>query len=68
MSRMTVTVDEALVDEAKKVLGAGTRAEAIRLALEEAVRKRRLQAALDLEGKIAFVGDEKDLLRLREVE
>lgn len=67
VSRMTVTVDDELVEEAKRVLGVDTRAEAIRVALEEAVRKRRLQEVLELEGTVEFAGDEKDLLRLRQL-
>jgi len=38
MIRMTVTIDDALLEEAKEALGAETRDEAIRMALEEAAR------------------------------
>jgi metal-responsive CopG/Arc/MetJ family transcriptional regulator len=66
VSRMTVTLDDALLEEAKEALGAGTRAEAIRTALEEAVRRRRLALALQLRGQFQMEGDLAELRRLRE--
>ncbi|HLX10444.1 MAG TPA: type II toxin-antitoxin system VapB family antitoxin [Thermoanaerobaculia bacterium] len=66
MSRMTVTIDDALLEEAKEVLGAQTRADAIRTALEEAVRRRRLAQALQQRGRYRLNGDVSDLRRLRE--
>ena len=65
MSRMSVTVDDALVDEAREVLSARTRSEAIRLALEEAVRRRKLAKALEHRGVIALDADQAELARLR---
>lgn len=66
MTRMTVTIDDALLEEAKEVLGAGTGAEAIRTALEEAVRRRRLAQALKQRGQLQLVGDVAKLRRLRD--
>jgi metal-responsive CopG/Arc/MetJ family transcriptional regulator len=66
MSRLTVTIDEALLEEAKEALGVETRAEAIRTALEEAVRRRRLANALAHKGQLALRGDLAELRRLRE--
>jgi metal-responsive CopG/Arc/MetJ family transcriptional regulator len=66
MSRMTVTIDDALLEEAKEALGAETRAEAIRAALEEAVRRRRLAQALQQRGQFQLRGDLSELRRLRE--
>ena len=66
MSRMTVTIDDALLEEAKEALGAETRAGAIRIALEEAVRRRRLAQALQHRGQFQLRGDLSDLRRLRE--
>jgi metal-responsive CopG/Arc/MetJ family transcriptional regulator len=66
MSRMTVTIDDALLEEAKELLGAETRAEAIRTALEEAVRRRRLAQALEQRGQFQLRGDLAELRRLRE--
>jgi metal-responsive CopG/Arc/MetJ family transcriptional regulator len=66
VSRMTVTIDDALLEEAKEALGAETRAEAIRSALQEAVRRRRLAQALKQRGQLRLRGDLADLRRLRE--
>jgi Arc/MetJ family transcription regulator len=66
MSRMTVTIDDALLEEAKQALGARTRAEAIRTALEETVRRRRLARALEQRGQFELRGDLAELRRLRE--
>ncbi len=66
MGRLTVTIDEALLEEAKEALGVETRAEAIRTALEEAVRRRRLANALAHKGQLALRGDLAELRRLRE--
>jgi metal-responsive CopG/Arc/MetJ family transcriptional regulator len=66
MSRMTVTIDDDLLEEAKEALGAETRAEAIRTALAEAVRRRRLTKALQQRGQFQLRGDLAELRRLRE--
>jgi Arc/MetJ family transcription regulator len=66
VSRMTVTIDDALLEEAKEALGVETRAEAIRTALEEAVRRRRLAQALQQRGQFQLLGDLSELRRLRE--
>jgi len=66
MSRMTVTIDDALLEEAKEALSAKSRAEAIRTALEEAVRRRRLAQALRQRGQFQLGGDLSELRRLRE--
>jgi Arc/MetJ family transcription regulator len=66
VSRMTVTIDDALLEEAKEALGATTRAAAIRTALEDAVRRRRLDQALQHRGQFQLRGDLAELRRLRE--
>jgi Arc/MetJ family transcription regulator len=66
MSRMTVTIDDALLEEAKEALGSETRAEAIRTALTEVVRRRRLAQALQQRDKFQLRGDLAELQRLRE--
>jgi len=66
VTRMTVTIDDALLEEAREALGAETRAEAIRTALSEAVRRRRLALALQQRGQFQLQGDLADLRRLRE--
>jgi Arc/MetJ family transcription regulator len=57
VGRMTVTIDDALLEEAKKALGARTHAEAIRAALAEVVRRRRLAHALQQRGQFQLRGD-----------
>jgi len=66
MSRITVTIDDELLDQAKEALGAQTRAAAIRAALEEAVRRRRLAETLEQLGQLELRGDLAELRRLRE--
>ena len=66
MKRMTITVDEALVEETRRALKARTKAEAIRQALEEALRRRRLERVLDHAGRIELDLDQEKLRRLRE--
>jgi Arc/MetJ family transcription regulator len=66
VSRMSVTIDDALLAEAKEALGAETGAEAIRTALEEAVRRRRLAHALEQRGQFRLRGDPAELRRLRD--
>ena len=66
MSRMTVTIDDALLEEAKVALGAESRAEAIRTALEEVVRRRRLAQALQQRGQFQLRADLPELQRLRD--
>lgn len=66
MSRMTVTVDEGLIEEARNALGAATKSEAIRRALEEVLRRRRLQRALENAGRVELDVDPERLRRLRE--
>jgi Arc/MetJ family transcription regulator len=66
MSRMTVTVDEGLIEEARNALGAATKSEAIRRALEEVLRRRRLQRALENAGRVELDLDPERLRRLRE--
>ncbi|HEV8239122.1 MAG TPA: type II toxin-antitoxin system VapB family antitoxin [Thermoanaerobaculia bacterium] len=63
---MTVTIDDGLVDQAKEALGVQTRVAAIRLALEEAVRRRRLAESLEQLGQLELRGGLAELRRLRE--
>ncbi|HET9766021.1 MAG TPA: type II toxin-antitoxin system VapB family antitoxin [Thermoanaerobaculia bacterium] len=66
MSRMTVTIDDELLERAKEALGAQTRAATIRTALEEAVRRRRLAETLEQLGQLELRGGLAELRRLRE--
>jgi Arc/MetJ family transcription regulator len=66
MSRMTVTVDEGLIEEARTALGAATKSEAIRRALEEVLRRRKLERALKNAGRVELDLDPERLRGLRE--
>ncbi len=65
MSRMTITVDPDLLDQAKEALEAPTKAETIRIALTEVVRKQQLAAALKHRGRTELDLDQETLERLR---
>ena len=66
MSRMTVTVDDELIAEAKAVLGVSNKSEAIRIALGELLRQRRLAEVLGRQGTVELDLDPETLARLRE--
>ena len=65
MARMSITVEEDLLVEAQRVLGVGTKAEAIRIALREVVRRKHLHKVVSRQGKVDLELDEKTLERLR---
>lgn len=65
MSRVTVRVDEVLIEETRRALGAATKSEAIRQALQEALRRRKLQRALDNAGRVELDLDPERLRKLR---
>lgn len=66
MGRMTITVDEALVEAARQALGTRSKRETIVRALEEAARRARLERAAGHAGAIdpGFTGE--DVLRWRQ--
>ena len=66
MTRMTITVDENLVEETRKALKVRTKAEAIRQALEETLRRRKLEQVLAHAGRVGIDLDQEKLRRLRE--
>jgi len=63
---MTITVDENLVEETRRALKVKTKAEAIRQALEEALRRRKLEQVLAHAGRVEIDLDADKLRRLRE--
>ena len=65
MGRMTVTVDDHLVEEARDILQVDSKSEAIRGALEELLRHRKLRKALEHAGRVELALDQKELARLR---
>lgn len=52
MARLTVTIDEGLIEEAKVALGTGTKRDTIVVALREATRRKRLERALSHRGQV----------------
>lgn len=65
MTRMTVTLDPGLLREAQEALQATSKAETLRRALAEIVRRKHLQEALDHQGKIDLDIDQEGLAKLR---
>jgi len=63
--RLTVTVDERLLDEAKKVSRAKSKREAIEIALKDLVRRRRLEQAIGNAGRVNMAVTVDKLLRER---
>ena len=64
--RMSVTLDEKLIEEARSISGKRTKREVIEEALREFIRKRRREEALKHAGKIDIDIDLEDLAKLRE--
>ena len=57
MKRTNLVLDEALLEEAVRVLGARTYSATVNLALKEALRMRRIQGLADHIGKVQWIGD-----------
>ncbi len=68
MGRMTITVDEQLVQEAKEILGVSTKAEAIRVVLQEFLRRKKLANVLEHQGKVKIDLDHESLQAHRDEE
>lgn len=49
--RTTITIDDAKVDELMRLNGAASRSDAIRQAVEEAIRRRKVADFMKLAGK-----------------
>lgn len=52
MPRMMVTIDDALLAEARRLTGARTKRETIEMALREAVRRRKLVELAAMAGRV----------------
>lgn len=63
--RTTLSINEELLNEAKKVSGKKTKRETIELALEQFVRKKKAKKLIELEGKIELSYTLADLLKRR---
>jgi Arc/MetJ family transcription regulator len=66
--RMTVTLDEKILEEARMISGKKTKREVIEEALREFVRRKRREEALKHAGKIDMDIDLEDLMKMREQE
>ncbi|HEB09962.1 MAG TPA: type II toxin-antitoxin system VapB family antitoxin [Spirochaetales bacterium] len=66
MVRMTLTLDENLVEEAQQMFGASTKRETIQIALIEVVKQRKREIALTHCGKIKLDLSQEQLQSLRE--
>jgi len=49
--RTTITIDDEKVDELMRLNGAASRSDAIRQAVEESIRRRKVTAFMQLAGK-----------------
>ena len=54
MRRTTITLPQGLVDELVEVTGASSKTRAVTLAIEEELRKRKLENIKGMAGKLAF--------------
>ena len=54
--KINIALDEALVDEAKRITGIQTNRELIDYALREIVRRHRIPKIVELEGAIDWEG------------
>jgi Arc/MetJ family transcription regulator len=57
MRRTNLVLDERLLDEAARVLGAKTYSEAVNTALEEVIRPRKIQGMAQFFGSGIWEGD-----------
>ncbi len=65
MTRMTVTLDEKVVDEARDLLKAKTKRETIETALKEVIKQKKREKALKHCGKIELDMDQEELQAYR---
>ncbi len=57
MKRTNLVLDEALLEEAVRVLGTKTYSATVNLALAETLRVKRIQGLADHIGKVEWLGD-----------
>ena len=63
--RTTLAVKEELIEEVKALAGVRTKKEAVEVALEEFIKRRKSRKLLDLEGKVELSVDLERLLARR---
>jgi Arc/MetJ family transcription regulator len=52
--RTTLAIKEKLLEEVKALSGVRTKKEAVEIALEEFIKRRKAKRLIDLEGKVEF--------------
>jgi len=65
MLRTNIELDEDLVDEAMKLTHIRTKKDLVNFAIRELVNKARRKRILELEGKVEWVGDLRDMRKSR---
>ena len=66
MGRLTVTLDDQLLDEARGAMSTRTKRETIEVALREVVRRAKTRRALEHKGRLRLGFSREDLLRRRD--
>ncbi len=66
MGRFTATLDDKLLEEARRALATRTKRETIEAALREVVRRARARRALEHKGTLQLGFSRADLLRRRD--
>ena len=61
MKRTNLVLDEAVLEEAVRVLGAKTYSATVNLALREALRMKRIQGLADQIGRVEWLGNLSDM-------
>jgi Arc/MetJ family transcription regulator len=66
MGRFTTTLDDKLLDEAKRVMAARTKRETIEAALREVIRRNKMRKALENKGRLPLGFSREEILYRRE--
>ncbi len=66
MGRLTATLDDQLLEQARRVMSTRTKRETIEAALREVVRRAKIRKALEHKGKLQLGFSRADLLRRRD--
>lgn len=65
MHRTNIELDEKLVKEGMRLFKKRTKKELIHFALSEVIRREKAKGILDLEGKVEWEGDLKEMRKAR---
>ncbi len=65
MSRTNIVLDDTLVKDCMNVTGLKTKKSLVDYALKELLRKNKQKRLLDLQGKISWTGDLKEMRKGR---